>query len=185
MLEVDDLLSAGEGFGFDRGPESILQELEDDYMSLPPYGDDRPIQVHGATERRPDARGGPDAEAEAHWLANERASAASFYGAPIFPTVIERARERFVELDEAWANVRPGLDEAIEIEAVEWLRTYRHNFRHLAIRTFVLLDQLKEDSSSDIIEMTRRYVEATLEAADHWNAQIIGTIGNARDGRPM
>jgi hypothetical protein len=94
------------------------------------------------------------------------------------------AMERLNALDDAWSLIRPRLDEALEGEAVAYLRTYRHEFRRLAQRAIWIVDHYRQPEGPEI-RLVRNYVEAVLLAADQWNSHVVGTIGEIRRGRAI
>jgi hypothetical protein len=179
LLIVRDQLFEGEALQWPVVPETVLSALENGYdQAIVASGEG---EVDLATEQQDD----DELIVEGRSLLRERANAAASELSPEFPEVVESARSRVVELDEAWSALRPRLDEAVDLEAVEYLRSYRHNFRHLTVRTLNVLERLADEQTSETLQLAREYVEATLWAADHWNAQIMGTIDEVRDDRPM
>jgi len=46
----------------------------------------------------------------------------------------EQARQQAESFDDAWAELRPLLDDSLELEAVLYLRGFRHEFRAILVR---------------------------------------------------
>ena len=104
---------------------------------------------------------------------------------PILLSALDEAIVEIRDLDTAWAQVRPRLDEALDFEAVAYLRAFRHDFRHLVATAVGAVEVLVDDDSPTAVDRARRHVDITLEAADHWNSHVVGTISQVRDDRPM
>jgi len=95
-------------------------------------------------------------------------------GAP--PALAEQARERATVLDDAWARLRPQLDEALEVEAVSYLRFYRHSFRGLVHESLAVLEQ-----RPDKPDVCIAFVRAVLRMGDAWNEKIINVSREIRE----
>lgn len=88
---------------------------------------------------------------------------------------IELTIDRLEQLDAAWSELRPRLDEALELSAVTYLRTYRHEFRRLTLAAVAIATVPRGRSAPDDVTV-RMYCEAVLFAADAWNHHVVGTI---------
>lgn len=96
------------------------------------------------------------------------------------------ARKQAMLLDEAWARVRPILDDALELEAVAYLRECRHELRALIDQTFRILAVHSTSRNMATDRDRRRAIDAVdrlLLVADAWNSHVAGTRQRLRDRR--
>lgn len=93
--------------------------------------------------------------------------------------------QRASELDDAWAQVRPLLDDALEYEAIAYLRRYRHELRYLiedaenGLRRLLRSDSSATDNQRYVLAL----VDQVLVAADLWNHAIVGIRNDFRTDR--
>lgn len=87
------------------------------------------------------------------------------------------ATERATLLDDAWVSLRPQLDDALEIEAVSYLREFRHALRRQVQTTNTLLwlhlrtpPPRPPSLTAEVVEQ----IEHLLVLADSWNANVGG-----------
>lgn len=93
----------------------------------------------------------------------------------------DRRRIEARELEDAWARVRPILDDALEVEAVTYLRAHRHAFRvrvEQAERAVAYWQMVTADRDGDAVVARERALGAlkhVIEYADWWN-QLISSV---------
>ena len=93
---------------------------------------------------------------------------------------VQDVSEKTSELDDAWARVRPLLDDALELEAVIFLRRFRHDVRYLISGAEFMTRRLLEPGKDGPKEtqFSLLAIDEVLAAADEWNDKI----GSVRRG---
>jgi hypothetical protein len=87
-------------------------------------------------------------------------------------------------LDRAWSQVRPLIDDAREETAVTFLRRFRHDLRHRVNWSLSLVEIAASiPRDVDAIARANESICCVLQAADLWNAEILGirrSIGQSK-----
>ena len=86
----------------------------------------------------------------------------------------DRVEDQRGVLDERWASARPLIDEALELQTVVYLRSFRHEFRAVTENLVSAIRMHKRDRSKYPKNRVLRQINSVLSAADRWNATLLG-----------